>query len=371
MKKKILFIYGQINGGGAERVLLDLLNNIDYSLYEVDLCQIVAGGTLIDEVPAAVNIFALWSDYSLSYKTAIRLSNKLGYNYLFKKRIRSKITKEYDMEISFLEGFPLKIHAMIDSKAKKITWVHCDLYTFHYTKDQFRNGEELAAYNKMDRVICVAEDTRKAFEKRFPDCTANREVIYNPIDIEKIHSMAESFDLPKSQTFTVITSGRLTPPKKMDRIIRLAKRCKNHSVQVKFQIIGDGELRNELLALRKQLNVEDVVEFLGFQRNPFPYVKNADLMLCCSGFEGFCLVICEAMCLGIPVISTKTSGPIEILGDNKYGLLVEHDDDSLFEGLKFLLEHPDLRSKYAEKGKKRVDDFSVGVLMEKFKELCN
>lgn len=61
------------------------------------------------------------------------------------------------------------------------------------------------------------------------------------------------------------------------------------------------------------LGVEDMVQIIGFKRNPFPYVKSADMMFCCSGYEGFCLAICEAMVLGIPVVSTKTSGPIEII----------------------------------------------------------
>ena len=77
MKKKILFIYGQLNGGGAERVLLDILHNIDYSQNEVDLCQIIGGGTLIDEVPKEVNIISLWNGYTFSYKLAVRLSNIL------------------------------------------------------------------------------------------------------------------------------------------------------------------------------------------------------------------------------------------------------------------------------------------------------
>ena len=81
IKKKILFIYGQLNGGGAERVLLDILHHLDYSKYEVDLCQIIYGGTLIGEVPQEVNIIHLWSNYALSYKLAVRLSNKLRCDY--------------------------------------------------------------------------------------------------------------------------------------------------------------------------------------------------------------------------------------------------------------------------------------------------
>lgn len=137
------------------------------------------------------------------------------------------------------------------------------------------------------------------------------------------------------------------------------------STDIRFQIIGDGELRDELLALRKKLDVENIVEIIGFHRNPFPYVKAADMMLCCSGYEGFCLVICEAMVLGVPVISTRTGGPIEILKENcEYGLLVEHDDDSIYEAVKRMIDDDELRLHYRQKAMERASSLGVKQTME-------
>lgn len=369
MKKKVLFIYGQLNGGGAERVLLDLLRNFDYSRYEVDLCQIVGGGVLRDEVPSQVSVIELWSNYTLSYKLAIRLSDKFGWNFMFKQRLKKKLTKQYDVEISFLEGFPLKIHAMMNTTATKITWVHCDLYQFHYTASQFRPGEELAAYNKMDKVVCVSEDSKKAFLRRFPSCKSNVTVVYNPIDIAKVESMGDSFILPKNKVFTVVTVGRLTLPKRMDRILTLAKRLKGENATICFQIIGDGELKEELRKQSQDLDVEDCVQFLGFLKNPFPYVKNADLMLCCSEYEGFCLVICEAMSLGVPVVSTKTSGPIEILDNDRYGLLTDQDEESIYLAVRKMMIDEDLRNHYSRVGKQRVELFKPAFVINEIEKL--
>ncbi len=368
-KIRILFIYGQLNGGGAERVLLDILRYLDFTKYEVDLCQIVAGGTLVNEVPSMVHRFFLWPDYTLSYKLAICLSNSLGLDYIFKYVLKQKITKSYDWEISFLEGFPLKIHALLNTSAKKITWVHCDLFRFHYTAKQFRRGEELAAYNKMDKIVCVANDTKIAFEKRFPTCFSEKVVIYNPIDKQTILLKSNEFNVCKNEIFTVVTAGRLTYPKKMDRILRIAKRFKDEGVNIRFQILGDGELKQKLLKLSKELEVEKLVSFLGFKKNPYPYIKQADMMFCCSGYEGFSLVICEAMCLGVPVVSTRTSGPIEILGNNRYGLLTEHDDESMYLAVKKMMMDEKLRLYYREQGYNRVEDFSVEKVMYEFENL--
>lgn len=369
MKSNLLIISGPLGGGGAERVLMDFLNNLDYSKYNVDLCLMVNQGILLSEIPKNVSIITLWEKYTLYYKIAYRFSKWFKNNFLFKRIIKQKLTKKYDIEISFLEGMPLKLHALMETKAKKITWVHCDLYNFHYTNHQFSKGEELAAYNKMDIIVCVSDDALQAFEKRFPTCTTSREVIYNPIDINRILQLADEGKTDEKQVFTIITVGRLTPPKKIDRIIRLASRFKKEDIKAHFQILGDGELKEELLALRKELEVEDRVEFTGFVKNPYPYIKNVDMMLMCSGFEGFGLVICEAMCLGIPVISTKTAGPTEIIDNDKYGLLCEHDDEAIYLAVKKMMNDEELKDRYIIAGQERAKDFSVEKMMTRFDEL--
>ncbi|RBN49501.1 glycosyltransferase [Flavobacterium psychrolimnae] len=369
--KKFLFLYGPLNAGGAERVLIDFLHNIDYAKFEIDLCLIINQGILLPEVPEQVTIIPLWEDYNLYYKIAYRLSIWFGNNSMFRHVLRKKITRQYDAEISFLEGIPLKLHSLMETKAKKITWVHCDLFNFPYEAKQFAKEEELCAYNKMDAVVCVSNDALNAFEKRFPTCTSNRMVIYNPIDVAKILNLAnEEYD-KSNELFTIVTVGRLTHPKKMDRVMRLASRFKKEQIKVCFQVIGDGELKEELFALRKKLDVEDLVEFIGFVRNPFPYIKNADMLLLSSAYEGFGLVVCEAMSLGVPVVSTKTAGPTEIIDNNKYGLLCEHDDEAIYIAVKRMIEEDDLRLHYKEVGLQRAKDFSVERTVNEFEKLLS
>lgn len=373
MKKSYLFIDGQLNGGGAERVLIDILCNFDYEHNEVTLLQINAGGTLIDEVPRQVHIVSAWSGYTQSYSIAYRLSQWLAWDYPIRHQLMKVLHGDhFDVGISFLEGMPLKMHAMITSFAdKNYSWVHCDLDKDRYEVGQFRNGEEIGAYNKMDGVICVAADTAQAFQRRFQDCTSKVKVIYNPIDENKILTLSEAELISPSDdaVFTIAVCGRLTAPKKLDRVIRLAKRIKDEGLRIKIQLIGDGNLRNDLEDQSVELGVTNVVEFLGFQRNPYPYIKAADMLLSTSGYEGFSLVICEAMALGVPVVATKTAGPMEILDNDKYGILCDHDDESIFQAVKRIYEDESLRTHYSQVGKVRVKDFSVERTMNAIYEL--
>lgn len=360
-KRKILIIDGPLGGGGAERVLIDILRNIDYSRYDVDLALICRGGILMGEVPEQVNVIELWRGYSLSYKIALRFSKWFRCNWLLARKINGKkLRRDYDLEISFLEGMPLKLGALRTTTTKKITWVHADLFTHRYEEAQFFPGEELKAYNKMDVVVNVSKDCENAFRRRFPDCMAEMRVIYNPIDRKKIEHLATEFNIEKNKEFlSVVTVGRLTPPKKPERLLQVAKLAHDAGLPIRFKWVGDGELRNSMEQLRDNMGLHDKVEFTGFCKNPFPHIKSADIMLVTSDFEGFCLVICEAQCLGVPVISTPTAGPCEIIGKNKFGIISGFEPRQLFNDLLTLANDPQKRSAIAQAAASRPDDYSV------------
>lgn len=373
-KKQILFIDGPLGGGGAERVLIDILRNIDYEKYDVDLALICRGGILMDEVPAQVNVIELWNGYSFGYKIALRLSNLFHCNWLLSRKINSdKLKKKYDIEISFLEGMPLKLGALRKSSSKKATWVHADLYTHRYEESQFYSGEEIRAYNKMDIVVNVSRDCETAFLKRFPQCSSEMRVIYNPIDRSKIEKMAvepsEYMSETKDNTLTIITVGRLTPPKKPERLLQVAKLARENNLPVRFKWVGDGELRASMESMRDEMGLHDIVEFTGFTKNPFPHIKTADIMMVTSDFEGFCLVICEAMCLGVPVISTRTAGPTEIIENDKYGVLTDFTPESLYKALENWVRHPEIRNEIARSALDRPNAYDVKQTIKSLYEL--
>lgn len=151
----------------------------------------------------------------------------------------------------------------------------------------------------------------------------------------------------------------MTSAKCPERLLQVAAMAKEAGLPVRFKWVGDGELRAEIEQKRDSLGLTDMVEFTGFVRNPFPHIKAADLMMVTSDFEGFCLVICEAQCLGVPVISTRTAGPAEIIGDNEYGLLTDISAKALFEALKQCVESHESCISLAQKALHRPDSYSV------------
>lgn len=368
--KKILFIIEGLHGGGAEKALIELLTEFDYERYDVTLCIIHYGGIYMSQIPEAVKVLYLYGekkDYwheSFKRKT-FRYYWKYGSTWLMRKAIQHKMKgQRFDTIISFLEGAPLLFHNLIRHFAdRNIAWVHCDLYNYHWTENVFNgSGLEKLYYANMDEIVFVSRNSMEAFGKLY-DINVPKRCIYNIIDVDKIHAKALQKEV-SHQAFTVIAVGRLTKVKGFDRLVRVAKMFKENGYHLSFQILGIGEDEQELLALCDELGVKDCITFLGFQNPPYPYLKAADVLISTSESEGLPFVICEALALGIPVVATRTAGSAELLEDGKYGLLTEHDDISIYEGLKTLVDNKQLRDDFKLKAKERAEIFDVKRTMQ-------
>ncbi|WP_195218203.1 glycosyltransferase [Turicibacter sanguinis] len=370
-KKKLLFVIPHLKGGGAEKVLIDILKQFDYSKYEVDLLLFYNEGAFLNLLPSEVNkkyLFDIWKSRgkvpNKLKKIFITTIRNFGMKYLYK----ALITKNYDVEIAFLEGTATKFVAASSNKtSKKIAWVHTDLENNHWTKPFYKNlTEEVNCYNKFNKIICVSEETKINFIKRFGRFD-NIEVIYNPLDIENISYLGNQ-KIEKKFGFTITAVGRLEPQKGFDRLIKSIKKLHNENINCYLQIIGEGSNEKKLQDLVKLYSLEKYIEFIGFCENPYKYMKTNDLFVCSSRSEGFSLVVAEALILEKPIISTKCAGPVEILKNGKYGMIVDNSTDGLTNGIKTLYYDEKKRNFYSEKAHERIMFFDS---KEKMKKIYN
>ena len=352
-----------LNGGGAEKVLIDILHNIDFKQYHVDLCLILNQGQLLNDVPKSVNVFYLYS--KLIFQRLDLYASKYISSRLESNRIKNKLgDKRYDTIISFLEGDGIKKHQYVTQfGAKNLTWVHIDLYNYHYTKNSFRKGEEEMAYSSMDEILFVSKEARDTFRQLFPNNEKPKKVVYNPIDKESIIKKSKEFiDFNKSK-ITICSVGRLVEQKSYERLLVLAKKLKDGGYDIDFLILGDGLLYERLLVKSKELEVDKMVHFLGFIKNPYPYIAKADIFINVSQSEGFSLVLCEALCLGKAVVFTETAGPTELLNRGEYGILTKHDDESIYKNVISLIDNQELLFFYEKKALERASIFDLNKMM--------
>ena len=218
----------------------------------------------------------------------------------------------------------------------------------------------------IDNIVFVSNDAKKQFEKLYPDNKIKKTVIYNLIDSEAISRYRKNYDCDlEDRIFNIVSVGRLHSIKGFDRLIRIAKKLKDDNYKFHIKIIGEGEERINLENLISEYHLEEYVSLSGYVNPPYSLMADADLFVSTSLAEGYSLVLCEAFCLGLPVVSTKTTGPIELIDNNKYGLLTDHDDESIYSAVKEMIEDKDLRMYYHQQALKRVEVFNVSEVLNR------
>lgn len=192
--------------------------------------------------------------------------------------------------------------------------------------------------------------------------------LYNIVDAENIRRLSKQ-KVVMHDRFTITSIGSLYKVKGYDRLVRVAKLFKDKGYTLRFQILGQGKELESLLRMRDELGLQEDVVFLGFEENPYPYLRQSDIFVSTSLSEGLSYVICEALVLGIPVVATKTSGGMELLENGKYGILTEHDDASIYEAIKKLVDSTTLCKEYQEKSLSRSNIFNIDETMARFYEI--
>jgi glycosyltransferase involved in cell wall biosynthesis len=353
--KKILFLIGTLNGGGAEKVLVDLVNRLDKKKYQITLQTIIDTGVYKNSLAGHIkykSINKLKNTFLrkiLSYMVFFVLSPALTYRFFVKD--------DYDYEIAFLEGMPVKILACSNNKkAVKYAWVHTDLYNNYngFGKIFPDFTEHIKVYEKFAKIVFVSESARDGFVKRFGFQKNSEKLIvkYNIIDdiavTEQGGEAVSGFD-GVSGGITLVTVGRLVEQKGYDRLLRVFKRLRDAGFDCGLWIIGDGSKRAEMESFISENNLDSFVKLLGFQKNPYKFVKKADLFVCSSYAEGFSTAVTEALILKTPVVTTDCAGMKELLRGGEYGLIVENSEDGIFDGIKKIISEPNLLSGQRER----------------------
>ena len=351
----ILFFIESLSGGGAEKVLRNLVNAMDQAKF----CITVQ--TLYPE--DAEKYFAAGIHYKHCYPAKNRINElrmraeaAAGLTYPL------HIKDDYDIEVAYLECGSTKIMASsTNAKALKLAWVHCDLAKKADNPTAFAR-ETAKYYRKFDEVVCVSEDVRRSFQEMYGSI-AETAIVYNCYDDAEILHKAEK-QVPAEAERTIVAIGRLTAQKGFDRLLRVHKRLLDEGIRYQLKILGEGEDRKALEAFAEQNCLTATVTLCGFQENPYPMLKNAAFYVCSSRYEGFSTTVIESLILGTPVVTTDCTGMREILGDSEYGLITANDDEAFYEGVKRMLTEPGLLEHYAEQAKIRGKDFKCEKLAQ-------
>lgn len=356
---RILFFIETLGRGGAEKVLCNLVNAMDQSKFDITV-QTLWKADPEPYLRPEVRYRYCYADRDKKNVFRSRIEATLGMTYAL------YVKDDYDIEVAFLEFGATKIISHSTNKrAKRIAWVHTDLCKLYADRESFVQKSS-AWYDRFHKVVCVSETAKKSFDLLFQNKYPSV-VLYNYINDKEITVLAQS-PLPVEKPhdkLVLVAVGTLYPPKNYPRMLRSFLRLYRENNRVKLWILGDGVQRSMLENLATEYQIADSVRFWGYQKNPYPFIRQADVLVCSSNYEGFSTVIAEGLILGKPIVTTECSGMRELLGDSEFGIITENKDEAFYEGLKRVVSDPDLRKDYAELAMQRGKTISGDRLLEK------
>ena len=350
---RILFFIEKFGGGGAEKVLRNLVNHMDQAQFDITV-QSVWPYEEGSQLAPGVKYKSVYLKRNRFTEVLYRIEAATGLLY------QLHVKDNFDIECAFLEAGPTKIiAASTNRKSVKIAWVHCDLTKSFLNQESFVKKTS-SWYDRFDRIVCVSQNVKESFDKLY-NSRYRSVVLHNVVDDTEIKDKA-GFDLPEKiekNNFTIVSVGRLMYQKGYDMLLRAFKRLLDDGLQCDLWIAGDGEDRNKLELYINENNLGERVSLLGFLKNPYPVIASADLLVCSSRWEGFSTFATEGVILGKPIITTDCTGMRELLGDSKFGYIVPIDEEALYLGLREMITNENRRIHYSKQAAIRGKEFEA------------
>lgn len=389
---RILFVINTLGQAGAETALLSLLQTLarekGEARYEISLYVLTGQGEMVSRLPADVRLL------NKKYREESVLTAK-GRKYLKKTVLKAMFTRatvvklfpylvkntcamlgkkrllpdkllwrvlsdggmvlpeEYDLAVSYLEGGAAYFVADHVKAAKKAAFIHVD-----YEKAGYTRALDKDCYLAFDKIFTVSDEVRETFLKAYPELPDKTEVFHNILNKEEIVRRAEEGE-GFTDGFTgmrLLSVGRLTAQKAFEVSVDAMKRLKDAGKNVRWYVLGEGDQRKKLQEQIDALGLTEDFILYGAVNNPYPFMKQADIYVHASRFEGKSIAIQEAQILGKPMVVSDCSGNREQVCHGKDGLMCGLTPDSLAENIMLLLEDEALRGKLgAAAAKKNAD----------------
>ena len=352
-KIKILFRLRSLEMGGVPRVVLDLLRNLPKDKFDFTLMLNLYQGELVSEIPKDIQLIVIEKGREQMSKNPFIQKTQLGlrrlkleiYDHFPSFLYALKVKEDFDIEVSpgYAE-FEMVLNSP-NKKSRKIGWFHTDV---SYDTDKERVMKRINLMKKFDWMIFGAGQTRQVIEDLYGISYPKSSVIYNVIKLPEVRKKAEEFIANFETRPTFVSIGRLHHRKGYAELMNVHKRLLDENLLHSIVVIGGGNEMENLKNLAKELGVEKTFLLLDSQKNPWPYVKAADYFVLPSKSESYPLTIGEVMGLHKPIISTNVGGIPEMIDDGKDGILVNFDEDEIFEAMKKFLTEPELVKKITE-----------------------
>ena len=373
MKNKVLVIGRSLSIGGVEKALVGLLNSIDYSKYDVDLLLSMKEGDLLNDINKNVNIlpeqdFFNWVTLSKQgiLKSFVQLSKhpivlfkyvkNIAFGLCFRRMAEAR-QRMWNESIDYIPALSAKYHYALDFSGlfrlftlKKVnanykyTWIHSDYRVFG-----LNTSLDKPLLSSFDKICCVSESCKQIFDSIFPDIKYKSIVVQNIIDRQLIKKQACSTGgfTDGFNGIRLLDVTRIDPNKGLDIAVDVCAILKARGVDFRWYVLGNDPLgyRKRLERIIKERGVEQYFILLGFSSNPYPFMKQSDIIVHFSRFEGRSVAIDEAQALHKPILVTNYPTAKDQIISGFNGIISEFDVQALTDNLLQLINSRTLRER--------------------------
>lgn len=400
--KKILFVINTLGMAGAEKALIEMIKRLDTEKYKVSLFVLMNQGELRNELPPGVEFLnSKFDDCPIHGEEGKRhLKNHVittllkkgtifkclpymlieGIRMIFRGKIRpdkllwramavgaEHFNEEYDLAVAYIEGGAAYYVRDFVNARRKAGFIHIDYKEAGYTRSLDKD-----CYCSFDKVFTVSDEVKDVFEIVYPELKERTEVFHNLLDFEGIKKKAE-LDGGFADDFTgtrILSIGRLNLQKSFEVSIRAMKLLKDAGTVAKWYILGEGDQREFLEKEIEKLDLKEDFILLGNRSNPYPYLKQCDLYVHASKFEGKSIAIQEARILGKPIVVTDCSGNREQIDNGNDGLICDFNSEAIADSIKKMLENREASEQMGKKAAMRIEkEEKESCEMQKFYKL--
>ena len=357
MKKVLIVIPSYSKGGGAEKILSNILNNGDFSKYQIDIVEIDRGDNGLENLPK--NIKVIKSYYYEKYPNVIRLILE-QFGKKFPRVLRKYLVKkdDYDVEVMFEVMYP--DIPFSKRNIKKIYWVHGSIEEFSGT---WREERFKKYFEEATKIVSISDKTEKSIVELYPNQKNKITRIYNGYDYKNILSKAtEGIDMEIFAN-SICSIGRIEEQKGSDRTLELVRMLHEKGYKYHMYYIGSGKLEKSLKVKAKEYGLTDYVHFLGYQHNPYKYLKYMKCLVSMSKQEGFPSVYVESLSLNVPFVSTDVGGAEELSQDGKFGKIIKDNMEAVSAIVAYVENSSVIKTSDFLK------DFSLEKQVKKFQEI--
>ena len=352
---RVLFVMSDLEGGGAERSLVELLRRLDRSRIEPRLFLLKRTGVHLESVPPDVPL--TWGCGSGDQRIRYALPSVL------RKAVAQ--AEQVDVVVGAMEVYPSYVAWLAAAVHGKplVGWVRTDLHEYLESFAGWHRWLAQRMYPRCQAVVVPSGGSLLSIKRVAAIAGEKLHKISNPVDPRQVQEMAsEPLSLAAGNLLAkpfLLGVGRLDSAQQgFDLLLRAHAAVRSRGCDHNLVIVGEGPDSDLLLKLAQSLNVQDSLFLLGFQRNPFPLFRAARALVAPARLDGFGRIFLEAMALGLPVIGSTASGPAEILDHGKYGISVPPEDvDALSDAIHLLLADQEAHARYSQLSLSRVQDY--------------